>query len=206
MSTVSVVIASHGYGHLAGHCIESVLDQTRKPDAVLFVDDGVNDCGHLPVIYPEVQFVLRPSNLGTVANFNEMLSRVKTNKVLFIGADNWMSPHCLEICLSYDADVVVPQLAITGELKRPFLNHIGIGRKAQYPVWNFGPGSNDYHGSMLYSVKLGSEVGYQAADGSTKLEEDRHLFHGMKKLGARVAYTTEPLIYYRRHRANGNRP
>ena len=50
MSTVSVVIASHGYGHLAGHCIESVLDQTRKPDAVLFVEDGVNDCGHLRIV------------------------------------------------------------------------------------------------------------------------------------------------------------
>ena len=45
MSTITVVIASYQYGHLAAHCIESVLCQSRKPDKILFVDDGVGDCG-----------------------------------------------------------------------------------------------------------------------------------------------------------------
>lgn len=206
MPTLSVVIASHGYGHLAAHCIESILDQKRQADRILFVDDGVNDCSHLPIIYPELDYTLRPSNLGTVANFNDMLERVTTDKVMFVGADNWLHPSCLEICMSYDADIVVPQIAVAGELKRSFLQHVGIGKKAPYPLWSFGPGGNDYHGSMLYSVELGKQVRYQATEGSTKLEEDRFLYHGMRKLGARVAYTTDPLIYYRRHRANGNRP
>ena len=40
---VTVVVASYKYGHLAAHCIESLLSQTRLPDRVLFVDDGVGD-------------------------------------------------------------------------------------------------------------------------------------------------------------------
>ena len=38
---VTVVVASYKYGHLAAHCIESLLSQTRLPDSVLFVDDGI---------------------------------------------------------------------------------------------------------------------------------------------------------------------
>jgi hypothetical protein len=45
---ITVVIASYGYGHLAAHCIESILSQ-------LDLDPTS--------IYPE----LREKNLGTVA-------------------------------------------------------------------------------------------------------------------------------------------
>ena len=44
---LTIVIASYRYGHLAAHCIESILSQTKAPEKILFVDDGVGDCGHL---------------------------------------------------------------------------------------------------------------------------------------------------------------
>jgi glycosyltransferase involved in cell wall biosynthesis len=206
MPTISVVIASHGYGHLAAHCIESVLDQSHKADAILFVDDGVNDCAHLPTIYPELDYTLRPANLGTIDNFNDMLSKVTTDRVMFLGADNWLHPKCLEVCMAYDADIIVPQIAVVGEMKRPFLNYIGIGRKLAYPVWQFGPNGFDHHGSMMYDVSMAKEVGYAQQPHAVKTEEDKYLYAGMRKQGARVAYTNDPLIYYRRHRVNGNRP
>jgi len=49
--TYSVVIASYKYGHLASHCIESVLAQTKPFDKIYFVDDGAGDCGHLRYLY-----------------------------------------------------------------------------------------------------------------------------------------------------------
>ena len=70
---LTIVVASYQYGHLAAHCIESILSQTRAPERILFVDDGVGDCAHLPAIYPEVEYVLREENLGTVNNFQDML-------------------------------------------------------------------------------------------------------------------------------------
>lgn len=40
---IQVNIISYGYAHLASHCIESALSQTRKPDKILVVDDGKHD-------------------------------------------------------------------------------------------------------------------------------------------------------------------
>ena len=51
---ITVVIASYGYGHLAAHCIESILSQSVPPARVLFVDDGAHDCLHLEHLYPEI--------------------------------------------------------------------------------------------------------------------------------------------------------
>ena len=33
---ITVVVASYRYGHLAAHCIESLLSQTRPPDHIIF--------------------------------------------------------------------------------------------------------------------------------------------------------------------------
>lgn len=42
---LTVVIDSFGYGHLADHCIESVIGQSKQPDKILFVDDGWGGIG-----------------------------------------------------------------------------------------------------------------------------------------------------------------
>ena len=87
---ISVIIASYRYGHLAAHCIESLLSQTTLPSRILFVDDGGLDCSHLPSLYPDIEYIFRQKNLGVVDNFHDMLSKVNTEYVLFIGADNWL--------------------------------------------------------------------------------------------------------------------
>jgi hypothetical protein len=58
---ITVVISSYKYGHLAAHCIESVLCQTKKADKILFVDDGVGDCHHLPKLYPSIEVDANPT-------------------------------------------------------------------------------------------------------------------------------------------------
>ena len=66
---ITIVISSFHYGHLASHCIESVLSQTKRPERILFVDDGAGDCEHLQKIYPEVEYVLREQNLGVFYSY-----------------------------------------------------------------------------------------------------------------------------------------
>ena len=114
---LTVVVASYKYGHLAAHCIESLLSQTKAPERILFVDDGVGDCVHLPVIYPEVEYVLRKENLGTVDNFQDMLMRVETEYTMFIGADNWFRSDTVEKLLGQDTDIVTYEVMVTGEFK-----------------------------------------------------------------------------------------
>ena len=200
---LTVVVASYQYGHLAAHCIESLLSQTRAPDKILFVDDGVGDCTHLWGVYPEVEYVLREENLGTVNNFQDMLMRVQTEYTMFLGADNWLRSDAVEQLLEHnhlrDADIVTYEVMVTGEFK---MGH----RDARLPdvmrggdvYWRW----NGHHGSMMYRTTLGQAAGYAQREGGVNTEEDQVLFNRMIQMGATITHLKEPLLYYRRHREN----
>jgi glycosyltransferase involved in cell wall biosynthesis len=123
---ITVVISSFHYGHLASHCIESVLSQTKKPERVLFVDDGAGDCGHLISLYPEIEYYYREYNLGVVNNFDDMLRKVKSEYVMFLGADNWIRSDTIEsfeeVINRHNPDVITYDIMVTGELKNEILN------------------------------------------------------------------------------------
>ncbi len=181
------VIASYRYGHLAAQAIESVLYQTKPFDRILFVDDGVGDCGHLPAIYPEVEYVLRPERMGIVANFNDMLARVDTERVMYLGADNWLDHSTLEITSAVDADIVsyAAWLIKSGP---PVRWHVDVP-----------------HGSSLYRVAPARAVGCYEASGHTNTEEDSVMFARMRSAGATFDNRSDTLLYYRwRHRRNFN--
>lgn len=198
---ITVVIASYKYGHLAAHAIESLLSQTRKPDKIFLVDDGAGDCKHLKGIYPDVEYVFKEKNLGTVANFQDMLNRVKTDKCVFIGADNWLRSDALEILDKVDADIVTYDIQVTGELKEDILNrHPREVSKYKGDFW--WDRSSGHHGSMLYNTKKAQEVGYHSE--AQRTQEDRNLYHDMLSKGATRIHVSEPLLYYRRHRENFN--
>lgn len=187
--TVTVNIMSYKYGHLAANAIESVLYQTRKPDVIRFYDDGVGDCEHLKELYPEVEFILRPKNLGVVDNFNDALERTDTDRVIFLGADNWLMPETVEECLKHPEDIV------------------------SYDAWKFGEFTNEYwhlggfpHGSAMYNVELAKKFMYGRSDHPTHAQEDNVLFGNMIRVGgASLHIIEEPLLMYRwRHRMNFN--
>lgn len=185
--TLTVNLMSFFYGHLAAQAIESVLSQTVKPDVIRFYDDGAGDCGHLPEIYPEVEFILRPNNLGIVDNFNDAIIRTDTDRVIFLGADNWLHPKTVEKCLEREEDIV------------------------SYDAFKFGNGEPEYwhldkwpHGSAMYNVELAKQFMY-AASGGEHSEEDFVLFTKMLQNGASLHIIEEPLLMYRwRHRRNFN--
>jgi glycosyltransferase involved in cell wall biosynthesis len=196
---LTVIIASYQYGHLAAHCIESLLSQTKQPDRILFVDDGVGDCTHLPDIYPEIEYVLREENLGTVDNFQDMLMRVKTEYTMFIGADNWFRSDAVEKLLEQDADIVTYEIMVTGEFK---MNHPDANRPNAMnngDVWWHRDG---HHGSMMYRTSFGQAAGYARREGGVNSEEDWVLWDRMLEMGAKRVHLTEPFLYYRRHREN----
>ncbi len=201
LSMTTVVIASYKYGHLSAHCIESVLSQTKQPEAILFVDDGAGDCTHLPKIYPEIEYIFRDKNLGTVNNFQDMLMKVETERVLFIGADNWLRSDALEILEAVDADIVTYDIVVTGELKDEIDARHGFETK-EYEGDLYWDRAIGHHGSMLYRTKLGQEVGYSSPPGRTI--EDLVLYNEMRVRGATRKHVAEPLLYYRRHRENFN--
>ncbi|CAM8656576.1 WcaA Glycosyltransferases involved in cell wall biogenesis [Comamonadaceae bacterium] len=199
---ITVVIASYKYGHLAAHCIESLLSQTRAPARILFVDDGAKDCSHLPALYPGVEYVLRPANLGTVDNFQDMLSRVQTEYVLFIGADNWLRSDAIELLSDATTDIVTYDIVVTGELKHEILTRVP-GQTT--PHWGdlYWDRQAQHHGSMLYRTAFGQRIGYQRRfENGEHPQEDWNLWDKMLEQQATVASLKEGLLFYRRHREN----
>jgi glycosyltransferase involved in cell wall biosynthesis len=201
---ITVVVASYKYGHLAAHCLESLKAQTKQPDKILFVDDGVGDCTHLPKLYPNVEYVFRERNLGVVTNFQDMLQRVHTEKCMFLGADNWLRSDTIELINKPNTDIVCYDIVITGTnkdiLKRAYPSSITEFKGDLY--WSRKGG---HHGSMLYNTYLAKKVGGYRGINQQKSNEDANLWNDMIKAGATVTHIEEGLLYYRRHDENYNK-
>ena len=202
--TYGLVISSYTYGHLASHCIESILCQTTKYDKVWFVDDGVGDCKHLPKLYPNIEFIFREENMGVVANFDDMLHRVDTDYVMFLGADNWLRADTLESLKekSYDIDIVTYDIIVTGELRDQIYKSYSVHCKDYYGDYYWSR-ERLHHGSMLYRTELAKMVGGYAHNlTSGRTDEDQNLWDKMIKQSARVSHVPKGLLYYRRHKEN----
>jgi len=202
---LTVVIASAGYGHLAAHCIESVLCQTRKPNKILFVDDAFGDCAALEKRY-ELQWIFRPHNLGVTANFQEILKeRVRTKYVLFVGADNWLRPDTVELLTDKakqtNADIITYDIVVTGTNRQSILRNNPDCRP--YQGDQYWPRVNQHHGSMMYRVEKAKQCGgYREIKEWSLPAEDLGLWQNMTNAGATVSHVPEGLLYYRRHEAN----
>jgi glycosyltransferase involved in cell wall biosynthesis len=202
LNMITVVIASYRYGHLAAHCIESLLSQTTPPTRILFVDDGGLDCNHLPSLYPEIEYILRHQNLGVVDNFQDILAQINTEYVLFIGADNWLRSDAIELLSNASADIVTYDIVVTGELKEEILVRVP-GETLSYQGDLYWDRQDQHHGSMMYRTSFGQKIGYKKRyeDGAHP-QEDWNLWDKMIEQDATVASLKEGLLFYRRHREN----
>ena len=199
---ITVVISSYKYGHLAAHCIESLLSQTLSPKRILFVDDGGFDCGHLPSLYPGIEYVFRPENLGVVDNFQDMLEMVKTEYVLFIGADNWLRSDTISLLSGAKSDIVTYDIIVTGELKDEILIRVP-GETIPHQGDFYWDRQGLHHGSMMYRTSFGKRIGYKKkCEDGEHLQEDWNLWDKMIEQGATVASLKQGLLFYRRHREN----
>lgn len=103
ISSVAVVITCHNYGRYLRQCVDSVLEQTHKPDSVVVVDDASDDytkgiCEQYKskgVAYLRTEFrdVAKARNAGAA-------SCRSTGYILFVDADNWLPSNYIESLLS----------------------------------------------------------------------------------------------------------
>lgn len=207
MIPVTVNLISYFYGHLAAHAIESVLSQTVRPCIVRFYDDAAGDCAHLARLYPEVEFIHRPENLGIVGNLNDALARTTTERCIVLGADNYLRPDALEKMYEQDADIVSSDIAIFGQDTAAFKKLVGSNETSVgFPLWRFSKGEiekwNYIHGSSLYRTQKAKDAGGYKASGRQNSEEDWMLWRAMLRNGGTHKHVAEALLYYRRHRKN----
>lgn len=197
---ISVVITSYKYGHLAAHCIESVLSQSKIPSTIFFVDDGAKDCGHLPSLYPELNYIFRKENLGIVNNFQNILEKINTEYVMFLGADNWLRSDAIELLSEKRTDIITYDIVVTGELKDEINERAPLQAK-RYQGDLYWSRCGLHHGSVMYKTCLAKQIGF-SNNNAIHPQEDWNLWDQMIKRGASVSSINEGLLYYRRHREN----
>lgn len=203
---VTVNIVSYRYGHLVAHAVESVLAQSKLPDVIRVIDDGVGDCRHIAELYPEIEFIERETNLGPVASFQDALDRTTTDRVLNLGADNWLRPDAIASVTAYGHDIVSYDIAICGDGAQAFALRAGAAlTPSHYYLWQFRPLDirvvNYIHGSSLFNADLAKRHKYRSS-GRERSEEDWMMWQDMLGAGATHHHIPEPMLYYRRHRSN----
>jgi len=212
---ITIAIVSYRYGHLIAQAIESVLSQTQLPSHVVIVDDGARDVAPVAQKYLDdfrrrhigVVLIDREKNLGIVENFNDVLmNAVRTPRVMFLGADNYLRPDALERLSALKEDIVSYDIALFGADSAAFAAEMKTTEvRDGYPIWRFVKGditrANYIHGSSLYNATLAKRYGYRAS-GHWYTEEDWMLFRAMLEGGATHAHVAEPLLFYRRHTLN----
>jgi len=221
MKSLTVVIVGYNYGHLIANAIDSVQGQTIQPNRVLVVDDASFDCTCDVAKKYGVEYIQREKNLGTLANFNDILmNHVDTERMMLLGADNWLRPDYIEK-MNTGEDIVSSDITLAGnDVKSMNIEEsYKFYFKDGYWIKKFKPEKpgttiesnirrkNFIHGSSIYNVELARKVGgYELVSGNTvkRIQEDWGLWKKMIANKATYRHVPEPLLYYRRHTFNFN--
>src|SRR5436190_4105786 len=94
-ANVGVVITTYNHAHFLGKAIESVLAQTEAAAEIIVVDDGsIDDAAGVVARYDSVR-LLRQANQGLAVARNAGLAAIKTDKVIFLDADDRLFPNAV---------------------------------------------------------------------------------------------------------------
>lgn len=101
--TVSVVIPMYNAEKTILRTIESVMQQTSKPEEVILVDDGSTDASfslvknYLNYYNGPIQFVLyQQANAGVSKARNEGMKRAQGDYIALLDADDWWKPEKID--------------------------------------------------------------------------------------------------------------
>jgi len=205
--SISVVISTYNQEEHISEAIESVLNQTQRPDELIIADDHSTD-GTTDIIkeykrkYPDlIKLEISSKNVGVAGNANSGFSAVTGNYVTLLAGDDRFHPEKLEIETDHlvddDVDVIVS-------------NHCRISEDGDHINQQSFEGNLQEHNAFIttfardfwfrnrtQSIQLYDEIG--GFDEELELYSDwdytLRLFHN-----ATVKYVPKPLEEYRIHR------
>ncbi len=99
MNTVplTVLIPTFNQMDLLWDCLQSIRNQTLRPDEILVVDDGSTDNIRemIDSNFPDAQVIRLETNSGFCVAVNKGLHAVKTDFVLLLNNDMTLEPECI---------------------------------------------------------------------------------------------------------------
>jgi glycosyltransferase involved in cell wall biosynthesis len=105
--TISACLAVYNGGDYLARAIGSMVDQTRKPDEILVVDDGSTDNSvDIARRFAGVR-VIEQKNAGIGAARARLVEEAAGDWIAFNDHDDWWAPEKLEVLEPYTADPAV---------------------------------------------------------------------------------------------------
>lgn len=204
--SVAVVIPAYNAEAFVGEAIESVLNQSKPPEAVIVVDDGSTDrTAQVVESFRQRVRLLRQKNQGVAKARNAGAQIVDTEWLAFLDADDVWLPRKTELQLSALAHsrrkVALGAITVVDGNLRSLEDKVRIADRTDLTdLIMHKPGIPESAPStIVVERKLFASI--RGFDPNLATTADWDL---MIRLRMRVpfAYVREPLILYRRHRAN----
>lgn len=196
---VGVVVATHNRAHYLPIALQSIFDQTHKPERVLVVDDGSTDntrdiCRHWPVEYHHVDFGKGEQCCYAKRYGFELLTK-SLPYVCCIDSDDWIDANYLAALLdTMESDcrvgVAYPLLDQFGE-RTGVVDH-PYGDGSILARTNIAPST-----SLMRSDAL-IQIGGWPLVGKTE-HEDWSAWRRMRAHGWRLKQCRETRYHWRRH-------
>ncbi|TGP23421.1 glycosyltransferase [Mesorhizobium sp. M1D.F.Ca.ET.184.01.1.1] len=202
--SVSVVITTYNHARFLAEAIDSVRNQTVKPDEIIVVDDGSSDNPESVVRqYDDVRYI-RQKNQGLAAARNTGMTAACGEFIAFLDADDRLRPMALATNLALFRDN--PNYAFvygafrdideTGAIR----NNVPLRPAGQDPYAGFLTDNLiGMHATVLYRRRTLEAAG--GFDRSLRACEDYDVYLRLSRAN-KVACTPECLADYRRHATN----
>ncbi|HEV8548680.1 MAG TPA: glycosyltransferase [Polyangiaceae bacterium] len=222
MPHVSVILPNYNYARYLRECVRSVLRQTHRNFEVLYVDDASTDDSHAVIETfrgdPKLTILEHRQNSGTVyRRWNEGAREAKGDWLWFPNADDAMTPRFLEVLTALGERDPRVALVHCRNLRIDGLGRlIGNGWDGQAEL--VARLEHDYVEQGHAEVVHLSGGCYLTSASSLIIRRDAFLAAGgfderlwgcadydlyLRLLHEHdIAYTTEPLAYYRIHGEN----
>jgi GT2 family glycosyltransferase len=200
---VSIVLPAFNAAATVGEALESVLAQTRSDWEVVVVDDGSTDatakiCRAFATRDKRIRLVQR-TNGGEAAARNTGLEHVGFDWVLFLDADDWISPTHLEL-LTAELDARPELDAVIGGAVRVSANGTHVRDElADPPEGDLFPLLARRAAFAIHSCIVRRALVERAGrfDPSFRKSEDWDLWLRIARTGARFGAVRGVVAYYR---------
>lgn len=142
MPLVSVIVPIYNTEQFLSQCIDSILCQSYNCFELLLIDDGSTDrSGSICDDYSNIDnrvIVFHKKNAGVCSARNKGLEEAKGQFIVFVDADDYVSPLYLEHLMASEADLVITGLQKTCKKNETYAptNHVSYGIEDLPRHWN----------------------------------------------------------------------
>lgn len=212
MRELTVIVPIYNVEKYLERCVNSIVNQTYKPEKIILVDDGSTDksgalADEFAAKHENVTVIHKP-NGGLSSARNAGLEMTDTEFVTFVDSDDYLSCDMYEKLFlqleNCDADISIGGVWYEQEngkkstpykpgMSKVFTKIEALKELNSYRYFNMGVWNKIYKTSLFEKNAYGDEyIEFPAG----KVSEDFYVMHKIIARADKIAYTSEPLYHY----------